>query len=58
MMFDVVAQYQGLGYLLSLIIVIALFLYFITSSDSGSLVDTMVSANGIEEPSLSACGGR
>merc|ERR1711972_430550 len=33
-------------------IIIALFLYFITSSDSGSLVDTIVAANGIREPCI------
>jgi len=52
MMFDVVNQYVTLGTFLSVLIVIALFLYFITSSDSGSLVDTIVAANGIREPCI------
>jgi len=50
MMFDVVMQYSNLGPFLSVLIILALFLYFVTSSDSGSLVDTMVAANGIAEP--------
>eukprot|EP00930_Biecheleria_cincta_P039562 TRINITY_DN2718_c0_g1_i1.p1 TRINITY_DN2718_c0_g1~~TRINITY_DN2718_c0_g1_i1.p1 ORF type:complete len:1083 (+),score=158.12 TRINITY_DN2718_c0_g1_i1:304-3249(+) len=52
MMFDVVGQYASLGTFLSVVILVALFLYFITSSDSGSLVDTIVAANGIEEPCI------
>jgi choline-glycine betaine transporter len=52
MMFDVVNQYQNLGTFMSVIIIICLFLYFITSSDSGSLVDTIISANGISEPCI------
>ena len=52
MMFDIVSQYPTLGYFLSAIIVICLFLYFITSSNSGSLVDTVVGANGIPEPAI------
>jgi hypothetical protein len=52
MMFDLVSQYHSLGTFLSVIIIISLFLYFITSSDSGSLVDTIVAANGIDEPCI------
>jgi choline-glycine betaine transporter len=50
MIYDLVLQYGSLGPFLSMIIIICLFLYFITSSDSGSLVDSIVASNGLEEP--------
>jgi len=50
MIYDVVFQYGSLGPFLAFVIIICLFLYFITSSDSGSLVDTIVASNGLEEP--------
>jgi hypothetical protein len=52
MIYDLVLQYGSLGPFLSVVILLCLFLYFITSSDSGSLVDTIISSNGLEEPCI------
>jgi len=52
MIFDVLYQYADLGPFLGVICLMSLILYFITSSDSGSLVDDIVSANGIPEPPI------
>uniref|UniRef100_A0A7M5VCE0 BCCT family transporter n=1 Tax=Clytia hemisphaerica TaxID=252671 RepID=A0A7M5VCE0_9CNID len=52
MWFDVVEQYEGIGNLLSIISIIGLILYFITSSDSGSLVIDSLSANGYPDPPI------
>mmetsp|Transcript_32340 Transcript_32340/g.83949 ORF Transcript_32340/g.83949 Transcript_32340/m.83949 type:complete len:984 (+) Transcript_32340:25-2976(+) len=52
MIFDVLYQYADLGPFLGMVCLVSLILYFITSSDSGSLVDDIVSANGIPEPPI------
>jgi len=50
--FDQISSYggQGFGDFLSIVSIIALVLYFVTSSDSGSLVIDIIAANGIAEP--------
>jgi choline-glycine betaine transporter len=49
--FDLLQQYgDNLGYVLNVITVIGIVLYFVTSSDSGSLVIDCLSANGNPEP--------
>lgn len=50
--FDQVSSYgpRGFSDLLSVISIVALFLYFVTSSDSGSYVVDMISANGHHNP--------
>lgn len=49
--FDLLQQYgDNLGYALNIITVISIVLYFVTSSDSGSLVIDCLSANGSPEP--------
>ena len=50
MWFDVMEQYGDLGTFLSTLSMISLILYFVTSSDSGSLVIDCLSANGDPEP--------
>lgn len=50
MWFDVMRSYTGIGNFLSAFSLIAIILYFVTSSDSGSLVIDCLSANGIPEP--------
>ena len=50
MILDVVEPYGKLATLLQLIILVAVILYFITSSDSGSYVDDLISAGGYENP--------
>mmetsp|Transcript_43578 Transcript_43578/g.79365 ORF Transcript_43578/g.79365 Transcript_43578/m.79365 type:complete len:896 (+) Transcript_43578:80-2767(+) len=52
--FDLLAAYapQGFSDLMSVIAMIALVLYFVTSSDSGSFVIDMIAANGIKDPPL------
>ena len=50
MWFDVMEQYGDLGTFLSVISLISIILYFVTSSDSGSLVIDCLSANGDPEP--------
>ena len=50
MWFDVMEQYGDLGMFLSIISLISIILYFVTSSDSGSLVIDCLSANGDPEP--------
>ena len=50
MWFDVIDQYGDLGTFLSVVSLIGIILYFITSSDSGSLVIDCLSANGDPEP--------
>ncbi|XP_057312794.1 probable glycine betaine transporter [Hydractinia symbiolongicarpus] len=52
MWFDVVEQYGDIGSLLSILSLIGLVLYFVTSSDSGSLVIDCLSANGSPDPPL------
>ncbi|XP_032221430.2 glycine betaine transporter 1 [Nematostella vectensis] len=50
MWFDVVESYGGLGTFMSGISLVSLVLYFVTSSDSGSLVVDSLSANGHPDP--------
>ena len=50
MWFDVMEQYGDLGTFLQVISLISIVLYFVTSSDSGSLVIDCLSANGDPEP--------
>jgi len=51
-LFDVIGQYSDVGKGLIVITTIALTLYFVASSDSGSMVDDMLTANGLPEPCL------
>eukprot|EP00413_Alexandrium_margalefii_P010012 CAMPEP_0204529636 /NCGR_PEP_ID=MMETSP0661-20131031/10174_1 /ASSEMBLY_ACC=CAM_ASM_000606 /TAXON_ID=109239 /ORGANISM="Alexandrium margalefi, Strain AMGDE01CS-322" /LENGTH=821 /DNA_ID=CAMNT_0051535671 /DNA_START=58 /DNA_END=2523 /DNA_ORIENTATION=+ len=44
--FDLMNQYHGMGGFLSVITIITILLYFVTSSDSGSLVVDLIAANG------------
>lgn len=46
--FDLMNQYHGLGKFLSGLSIITMALYFITSSDSGSMVVDLIAANGNE----------
>ena len=50
MWFDVMEPYEGLGTVLSVLSLVSIILYFVTSSDSGSLVIACLSANGDPEP--------
>ena len=50
MWFDVMGQYGDLGMFLSVVSLVSIVLYFVTSSDSGSLVIDCLSANGDPEP--------
>ena len=50
MWFDVLSQYEGLGGFLSAVSLMSIVLYFVTSSDSGSLVIDCLSANGDPNP--------
>ena len=50
MWFDVMESYVGLGTVLSVLSLVSIVLYFVTSSDSGSLVIDCLSANGDPEP--------
>ena len=52
MYFDQVTSYgsQGFGDFISLLSIIALILYFVASSDSGSLVIDIIAANGVANP--------
>ena len=50
MWFDVIGQYGDLGMFLSVVSLVSIILYFVTSSDSGSLVIDCLSANGDPEP--------
>ena len=52
MWFDVIEQYGDIGGALSIISLIAIILYFVTSSDSGSLVIDCLSANGDPDPPI------
>jgi choline-glycine betaine transporter len=46
--FDLMNQYHGMGKFLSVVSLITTALYFVTSSDSGSLVVDLIAANGKE----------
>ena len=50
MWFDVMRSYPGVGQFLSPFSLLAMVLYFITTSDSGSLVIDCLSANGDPDP--------
>ena len=50
MWFDVMGQYGDLGMFLSVVSLVSIILYFVTSSDSGSLIIDCLSANGDPEP--------
>ena len=50
MWFDVMDQYGDMGSFLSVLSLIGIVLYFVTSSDSGSLVIDCLSANGDPKP--------
>ena len=49
-MFDVMSSYDGLGNFLSLLSLAGIIFYFVTTSDSGSLVIDTLSANGHHDP--------
>jgi choline/carnitine/betaine transport len=53
-LFEVLASYgdKAFGALLSVFALICLVLYFITSSDSGSLVIDILAANGVQDPPM------
>jgi hypothetical protein len=51
MMPSLFEQYADIGIFLALCSLFGCFMYFIASSDSGSLVDSMLAANGLPEPS-------
>jgi len=50
MWFDVLNRYGDLGMFLSIVSLVSIVLYFVTSSDSGSLVIDCLPANGDPEP--------
>jgi len=50
MWFDLMRTYTGIGPFLSVFSLVAIILYFVTSSDSGSLVIDCLSANGDPDP--------
>jgi len=52
MLWDLMYTYSDMARFLIIVGTIALILYFVASSDSGSLVDDMVTANGLPEPPL------
>lgn len=52
MWFDVMNSTKDLGMMMSVLSLIAIILYFVTSSDSGSLVIDCLSANGNPEPPI------
>lgn len=52
MYFDLIQQYGNLGGFLNIISIAAIVLYFVTSSDSGSLVIDCLSANGNPDPPI------
>ena len=52
MWFDVVEQYGDIGPVLSVVSLAGIILYFVTSSDSGSLVIDCLSANGDPDPPI------
>eukprot|EP00438_Fugacium_kawagutii_P010746 Skav218262 [mRNA] locus=scaffold2035:159554:161545:- [translate_table: standard] len=46
--FDLMGQYYGMGTFLTFVSIVTTVLYFVTSSDSGSLVVDLIAANGRE----------
>jgi hypothetical protein len=51
MMPALLEQYADIGVFLCYFTLFAIFMYFVASSDSGSLVDSMLAANGLQDPS-------
>jgi hypothetical protein len=51
-LFDVLTQYGDVAKGMTVVLLITITLYFVASSDSGSMVDDMVTANGLPEPCL------
>ena len=51
-LFDVLQPYSEATELLTILCVVGVALYFITSSDSGSYVDDIIAANGMPNPPL------
>jgi hypothetical protein len=51
-LFDVMQQYADVAKGMTVILLITITLYFVASSDSGSMVDDMITANGFPEPCL------
>jgi choline-glycine betaine transporter len=49
-MLDIMAPFKEVKHLLWGLLLIGITLYFITSSDSGSYVDDIISANGLDNP--------
>ena len=52
MWFDVMQKYGDLGSFLSILSLVGIILYFVTSSDSGSLVIDCLAANGNQDPPI------
>merc|ERR1719158_357124 len=52
MWLDTLAQFYGLGYIVMPISFVAVALYFITSSDSGSLIADSLASNGLQNSPL------
>jgi choline/carnitine/betaine transport len=52
MFFDVLQQYGDIGQFLNVLSLVAIVLYFVTSSDSGSLVMDSLAANGNPDPPI------
>jgi len=51
-LFDVVGQYGETSKFMIAMVLVSLALYFVASSDSGSMTDDMICANGMPEPNL------
>jgi len=51
-LFDVMTQYADVAKGMTVILLVTITLYFVASSDSGSMVDDMITANGYPEPCL------
>ena len=52
MWFDVITHYDGIGGLMCIVSLVGIILYFVTSSDSGSLIIDVLSANGDPDPPI------
>ena len=52
MLFDIMSPYGEVKKFLWTILLVGITLYFITSSDSGSYVDDVISANGLAKPPI------
>ena len=48
MWFDVMESYQGIGFFLSILSIASIILYFVTTSDSASLVTDSLASNGVQ----------